>query len=91
MPTRKKNPGKVLVFNNDIRVRFVIFKIDIKSWLKVFDQRILKKEGILFRIYNGELNMMYPAYKFMRFITAKIFEKIRAYPFSQIFSFTYIK
>jgi hypothetical protein len=58
--------------------------------LKVFDQGILKKEGILLRIYNGEFNVMYPAYKFMSFITGKVFEKVGAYPFSQIFSFTYI-
>ena len=87
----KKDPGKGLVFNNYVWVWFIIFKINIKSWLKIFDQRILKKECILFRIYNGEFNMMYPTYKFMSFIAGKIFKKVGAYPFSEIFSLTYIK
>jgi hypothetical protein len=68
----EKNSWERLIFNHNIGIRFIIFQVDVKPWLKVFDQRIFKEECILFGIYDREFDMMYPVYKFMGFIAGKI-------------------
>jgi hypothetical protein len=87
----KKNAGKVLFFDNNVWVRFIIFQIDVKTGLKLFYQRVLQQKGILLAWHNGELYALYTLNQLMRFVRGERFGKIRAYTLAEVFCFTYIK
>ena len=76
--------------DNDVGIGFIIFQVDIKNGLVLFDQGVFKQERILFRIDNRKLDPTDPFYQFMCFIAGKCFIKIGTNSFSDIFCLAYV-
>ena len=83
----EENPGKWLILYDDIRICFIVFQINIKQRLVLFDEGIFQKKGILFRIDDGKFDFGNAFYQLMRFIAAQRFIKIGTDPFADIFCF----
>jgi hypothetical protein len=90
-PAGKKNPREIFFFNNNVGIRFIIFEVDVKTRLKLFNQRVLEQEGILFTGNNGELYALYTLNQLVCFVRGERFGKIRAYPLAEVFCFSHVK
>ena len=81
----------MLVLNDQVRIGFVVFKVDIEPGLKLLDQRVFQQEGILFRMHDRKFYVVDPLNQFMGFITGKGFCEVGGYAFADILRLTHIK
>ena len=58
---------------DNVRIRFIIFQVDVKTRLILFYQRVLEQEGILFTGSDGELYAPYTLNQLVCFVRGERF------------------
>jgi hypothetical protein len=78
------------VFNNDVRISFIILQVDVVSGLELFDQGVFQQKSILFGADDGKLDMVNVFYQSPGLVVIMKLDEIGADPLAEALGFSYV-